>query len=157
MQKNFLKIFFYLVIFIGCPRHGIQIRDAEAASVLSHLSWQFGKMVNFIKQVLQNCSSFLSQFLWWGENLRERENLFSRKSGPDFRQKIRPTRKIMKGSLISEGILTLVPLPTKGAKFLPLAESLIFPPFTVNNWWEIWDPFFGNGKKSNYFLRLSHL
>jgi hypothetical protein len=38
-----------------------------------------------------------------------------------------------KGDLISEGILNLVPLPTKGAKSLPWAENLNFPPITVNN------------------------
>jgi hypothetical protein len=36
-----------------------------------------------------------------------------------------------KGSLISEGILTLVPLPKNDAKSLPGAESLNLPPFTV--------------------------
>ena len=38
-----------------------------------------------------------------------------------------------KGGLISEGILTLVTLTKKGAKSRPSAESLNFPPFTVNN------------------------
>jgi hypothetical protein len=33
---------------------------------------------------------------------------------------------VHKGGLISEGILTLVPLPTKGAKLLSLAENLLF-------------------------------
>ena len=37
-----------------------------------------------------------------------------------------------KGGLISEGILSLVPLPTKGAKAHPWAEHLNFPPITVN-------------------------
>ena len=32
------------------------------------------------------------------------------------------------GSLISESILTLVTLPTEGAKSLPSTESLNFPP-----------------------------
>ena len=40
---------------------------------------------------------------------------------------------IIKGVLISECILALVPLPTKGAKSLPEAENLSFTPITVNN------------------------
>ena len=40
---------------------------------------------------------------------------------------------IIEGGLISEGILALVPLPTKGAKSLPVAEYLSFTPITVNN------------------------
>ena len=58
-----------------------------------------------------------------------------------------------KGSLISEGILTLVPLPTKGAKSLPRADCLNLPPFTVNNLFKFsaqgrkLAPFFGNGTK----------
>ncbi len=39
----------------------------------------------------------------------------------------------VKGCLISEGILTLVPLPTKGAKSLSWAENLNFPPIKVKN------------------------
>ena len=39
---------------------------------------------------------------------------------------------IVKGGLISEGILTLVPLLTKSAKSLPQAEISNFPPFSVN-------------------------
>jgi hypothetical protein len=44
----------------------------------------------------------------------------------------------------------LVPSPKKGAKSRPCAESLNFPPFTVNNLFKFsaqgWDlaPFFGN-------------
>ena len=38
-----------------------------------------------------------------------------------------------KGGLISEGILTLVPLPAKSAKSLYWAENLNFPPLTVNS------------------------
>ena len=40
---------------------------------------------------------------------------------------------IIKGVLISEGILALVPLPRKGAKSLPGAENLSFTPISVNN------------------------
>ena len=38
-----------------------------------------------------------------------------------------------KGGLILEGILTLVPLPTKSAKSLSCAENLNFPPLTVDS------------------------
>ena len=57
------------------------------------------------------------------------------------------------GNLISEGILTLVPLPNNGAKSLPWTESLNFPPFTVNNYFKLsvqgsdLAPFLGNGTK----------
>ena len=37
------------------------------------------------------------------------------------------------GFLILEGILTLVPLPKKGAKSLSCAENLNFPPMTVDS------------------------
>ena len=37
---------------------------------------------------------------------------------------------IIKGVLISEGILALVPFATKGAKSLPGAENLNFTPIT---------------------------
>ena len=40
---------------------------------------------------------------------------------------------VIKGVYISEGILALVTLPTKGAKSLPGAENLSFIPITVNN------------------------
>ena len=40
---------------------------------------------------------------------------------------------MIKGVLISEGILDLVTLPTKSAKSLPWAENLSFTPITVNN------------------------
>ena len=40
----------------------------------------------------------------------------------------------LKGSLISEGIFTLVPLSTKSAKSLPRAENLNLPPLTVHCW-----------------------
>ena len=40
---------------------------------------------------------------------------------------------IIKGVLISEIILALVPLPTKGAKSLAGAENLSFTSITVNN------------------------
>ena len=41
-------------------------------SILSSRNWSFAKLLSF----------FLSQFLSWEENLRERENLFFRKSEP---------------------------------------------------------------------------
>ena len=41
--------------------------------------------------------------------------------------------RIIKGILISKCILTLDTLPTKSAKSLSWAESLNFPPFTLNN------------------------
>ena len=56
-----------------------------------------------------------------------------------------------KGSLISESILTLVPLPTKGTKSPPRAEHLNLLPFTVNNWGEIWDPFLAMEKSQITF------
>ena len=56
-----------------------------------------------------------------------------------------------KGGLISEGILTFVPLPTKGAKSLSIAENLNFLPIKVNNLFKFsaqgsdLAPFVGNG------------
>ena len=58
-----------------------------------------------------------------------------------------------KGGLISESILTLVPLPTKGAESLPWEEKSNFPPFSVNNLLKFsaqgsdLAPFVGNGTK----------
>ena len=40
--------------------------------------------------------------------------------------------EVIKGSLISEGNLNLVPLPIKNAKLLPWAEKLNFPPIALN-------------------------
>ena len=69
-----------------------------------------------------------------------------------------------KGGLISEGILIWVPLPTKGARLLPWAENLNFPPITLNNlpiqifcsgeWFGTFYWFMGPNLK---YLRLNHL
>ena len=48
------------------------------------------------------------------------------------RKLILSTYMIIKGGLLSEGILTLVPLPTKSAKSLPWAEHLNVLPLSVN-------------------------
>ena len=50
-----------------------------------------------------------------------------------FKSSISSLSVYIKGSLISEDVLTLVPLPEKIAKFRPWAESLNFMSFTVNN------------------------
>ena len=69
-----------------------------------------------------------------------------------------------KGSVISEGFLTLVSLPTKGVKSL-LSRNFNFPPFTLNKFFKFFAQesdlarFVGNGtnvKKVKYLLRLSH-
>ena len=58
---------------------------------------------------------------------------------------------IGKGNLISEGILTLVSLPTKGVKSLPWADNSNFLPFAINNVFKFsaqgidLAPFVGNG------------
>ena len=68
-----------------------------------------------------------------------------------------------KGSLISEGILTLVTLPKKGAKSWPWAGSLNFPLFTVNKLFKFsvqgrdLAPFLAMWQKAKYLLRLSYL
>ena len=60
---------------------------------------------------------------------------------------------LTKGGLISEVILTLVPLPTKGVKSLFLTENLNVLPITVNNLFKFsarksdLAPFVGNGTK----------
>ena len=58
-----------------------------------------------------------------------------------------------KGSLISDGILTLVPLPIKGAKLLPWAENLnklftvLCGKFIFSAQGSDLAPFVGNGTK----------
>ena len=75
---------------------------------------------------------------------------------------------LAKVSLISVavGILTLVPLTSKGAKSCPWAESLNFPSFSpfqltiYSNFLlrsEIWHLFWAMGPKSKYLQRLSDL
>ena len=90
----------------------------------------------------------LCRHSWRSKNL-----LYS--SWMDMNLNIQHSFWITKGGLISEGILNLVrvPLPTKGVKSLPWAESLNFPPFTVNNLIKFsaqgrdFAPFLGNGTK----------
>ena len=65
-----------------------------------------------------------------------------------------------KGDLISEDILTLVPLPTKGGKSLAWAENVNFPPITYSNFMfkgVIWHFLFAMEPKVKYLLKLSHL
>jgi hypothetical protein len=44
-----------------------------------------------------------------------------------------PLAFVLKGSLIQKVLFFLVPSTTQGAKSLPCAESLNFPPMIVNN------------------------
>ena len=57
------------------------------------------------------------------------------------------TLQFIKGGLISEGALNLVPLPIKGAKSLPGSENLnnLFYLFSVQ--WSDLAPFFGSRTK----------
>jgi hypothetical protein len=71
-----------------------------------------------------------------------------------FKSSISSLSVYIEGSLISEDILTLVPLPKKGAKFRPWAESLDFLPFYSKQLIQIFCSgarfgtfFFGNGTK----------
>ena len=106
-------------------------------------NWELGKIQEskFYKIAHLFCLNFSSQRKIW-----EYERIC-------FQKIWLQTKDIafFQGSLISEGILTLVPLPPKGAKFLPWAESLNFPPFTVNKWGEIWDLFLAMEKSQNTF------
>ena len=71
--------------------------------------------------------------------------------------------EVIKGGLISEGNLNLVPLPIKNAKSLPWAEKLNFPPIPLNNLSKfsahgvIWHFLLAIGPKLKYLLRLNHL
>ena len=59
-----------------------------------------------------------------------------------------------KRNLISEGILTLVPLPKKKCQICPLSRKFEFPAFTVNNLFKFsaqgrdLAPFFGYGQNT---------
>ena len=70
-----------------------------------------------------------------------------------FKSSISSLSVYIKGSLIPEDILTVVPLPEKSAKFRPWAESLNFLPFYGKQLIQIFcsgarfGTFFGNGTK----------
>ena len=67
-----------------------------------------------------------------------------------FKSSISSLSVYIKGSLISEDVLTLVPLPEKGAKF-----KTTYSNFLLRG--KIWHLFLEMGSKSKYLLRLSHL
>ena len=84
----------------------------------------------------------------------------ARKSDHEKKYLCRYLKKIdFKGGLISEDILTLVPLSKKVPNFSPLNKL-----FTVKGrnsnvllWGEIWYLLLAMGPKSKYFQRLSYL
>ena len=49
------------------------------------------------------------------------------------------------------------PIANKRCQILPLSRKFEFPALYSKQLGRDLGPFFGNGKKSNYFLRLSHL
>ena len=65
------------------------------------------------------------------------------------------TKFIIKGGFISESILTLVTLPTKGAKSCPWAKNSNFLAFSLNNLFkfsaQVWDLAHFVGQSQNIF------
>ena len=113
--------------------------------------WQLGIGKNSRIKVLQNCSSFLSQFLQSEENLRVRENLFPENLTSDKRY------CLFSRQLNLRRYFDLGPLATKRCQISPMSRKFEFPAFYSKQVGRDLGPFFGDGKKSKYFLRSSHL
>ena len=128
--------------------HIISLRNLRP--LITHRNWEK------FQWSIQKKKLHKTSFIWWNKPFFE-SNCNILNTATAFRYRFISSdnlfNAILKGSLISEGISNLVALPKKGAKSCPWAESLNFPPFTVNNLYKFLTQgqdlasFLGNGNK----------